>query len=101
MPQHFLYFFPEPQGQGSLRPTLLFVVVNNDLDICAGLQFASRHSFRISTIGPIMSGAVSVMVSRSASVKPGSLSATAASPKRREIAFSVAGAANNSGLAPF
>src|SRR5512136_2170940 len=20
-PQHFLYFFPEPQGQGSLRPT--------------------------------------------------------------------------------
>ena len=21
-PQHFLYFFPEPQGQGSLRPTL-------------------------------------------------------------------------------
>ncbi len=22
LPQHFLYFFPEPQGQGSLRPTL-------------------------------------------------------------------------------
>lgn len=21
-PQHFLYFFPEPQGQGSLRPIL-------------------------------------------------------------------------------
>src|SRR5262249_20577806 len=21
-PQHFLYFFPEPQGQGSFRPTL-------------------------------------------------------------------------------
>jgi hypothetical protein len=21
-PQHFLYFLPEPQGQGSLRPTL-------------------------------------------------------------------------------
>lgn len=21
-PQHFLYFFPEPQGHGSLRPTL-------------------------------------------------------------------------------
>ena len=22
VPQHFLYFFPEPQGHGSLRPTL-------------------------------------------------------------------------------
>jgi len=21
-PQHFLYFFPDPHGQGSLRPTL-------------------------------------------------------------------------------
>jgi hypothetical protein len=28
-PQHFLYFLPEPQGHGSLRPTL-FVGVGED-----------------------------------------------------------------------
>lgn len=26
--QHFLYFFPDPQGQGSLRPTLSVILEN-------------------------------------------------------------------------
>lgn len=25
--QQFLYFFPDPQGQGSLRPTFVFMVL--------------------------------------------------------------------------
>jgi hypothetical protein len=29
--QHFLYFFPEPQGQGSLRPTLFVILENTSL----------------------------------------------------------------------
>jgi hypothetical protein len=35
-PQHFLYFLPEPQGHGSLRPTFSFAVENDDVSISGG-----------------------------------------------------------------
>ncbi len=32
-PQHFLYFLPEPQGHGSLRPTFSFAAEDDDVGI--------------------------------------------------------------------
>lgn len=29
-PQHFLYFFPDPQGQGSLRPGIMSLVLGEE-----------------------------------------------------------------------
>src|SRR5438128_11227886 len=35
-PWHFLYFFPEPQGQGSLRPTFAPARTGLGASACAG-----------------------------------------------------------------
>jgi hypothetical protein len=35
-PWHFLYFFPDPQGQGSLRPTFAPVRTGFGASACAG-----------------------------------------------------------------
>src|SRR5262249_47416774 len=42
--QHFLYFFPDPQGQGSLRPTFVPVATRGSLgEFCPLLPWLSRH----------------------------------------------------------
>jgi hypothetical protein len=35
-PWHFLYFFPDPQGQGSLRPTFAPTFTGFGASACAG-----------------------------------------------------------------
>ncbi len=42
-PQHFLYFLPEPQGQGSLRPTLHTDVGKDDKGISTGCNWPVAH----------------------------------------------------------
>ena len=43
VPQHFLYFLPLPQGQGSLRPTLLETIFSSNRRHTS-LAFASGYS---------------------------------------------------------
>jgi hypothetical protein len=46
-PQHFLYFFPEPQGHGSLRPTLgaVEIVILHSYRRCASHHRSTDQRF--------------------------------------------------------
>ena len=53
-PQHVLYFLPDPQGHGSLRPTLFAGVEKDDRGVWrsgVGASLAKRHSLSVTTHG--------------------------------------------------